>query len=102
MTVEVDANGVCFRFGLFGRTLHTVDIEAAATERYSLWTFGGWGWRFGLRRDDQGRWKEAFTVPFLRTGVAVSSRRGRFYLSSRTPEQLAEAIRAVIRWEGQA
>ncbi len=112
LTVEVDAERVRFRFGPFGRTLRTMDIEAAAVERYSLWTFGGWGWRFGWLRDAHGHRPQAFTVPFLRSGVAVitrsggtrkgSSRGGTFYLSSRTPERLAEAIRAVMHREGLA
>ena len=42
------------RFGPFGRTLRTTEIEAAAASRYNAWIFGGWGWRFALRRDEHG------------------------------------------------
>ncbi|RLT44511.1 MAG: hypothetical protein DWI58_00365 [Chloroflexi bacterium] len=89
LTVEVVAERVRFRFGPFGRTLRSNDITAVTAEPYNAWAFGGWGWRLGWGG------AQAFTVPFLRSGVMLGTARGRFYLSSRTPERLAEAVRYV-------
>jgi hypothetical protein len=82
--------GLRFHFGPFGRTLEAVDIRAAAVVPYKWLRFGGWGIRLGRMGGHSVR---AYSVPFLRTGVAVETRDGaRYYVSSRRPEALAAAI----------
>ena len=62
---------------------------------------GGWGIRIGRT---SGHLMRAYSVPFLRTGVAVEVWDGkRYFVSSRRPAALAAAIHEVARQrEGQA
>jgi hypothetical protein len=95
LRVETDHATLRFRFGPFGRTLGASEIASATAEQCRWWTFGGWGWRFAWR---EGALVQAFSVPFVRTGVRVTTRRGKqSYLSSRAPERLAAAIMQLVR-----
>jgi hypothetical protein len=90
LRTEAGGNGLRFHFGPFGRTLEAADIRAAAVVPYKWLRFGGWGIRLGRMAGHSVR---AYSVPFLRTGVAVETRDGtRYYVSSRRPEALAAAI----------
>lgn len=101
LRVEIDDATLRFRFGPFGRTLLAADIESAAVERYRWGTCGGWGWRFGWL---EGSLVQAFSVPFLRTGVRIRTRGGKqYYVSSRAPERMSAAIMQLARQrEGSA
>ena len=101
VTLEVTVGAALrFRFGPFGRTLGASTVRDVRVVRYPALAFGGWGWRFG--RVD-GRSAQAYTVPFLRSGLTVTTVEGRtYYISSRAPERLAEAIETMQRREGLA
>jgi hypothetical protein len=84
-----------FHFGPFGRTLEAADVRSATVERYPWMTFGGWGIRLGWWHGGLAR---AYSVPFLRTGVAIETAEGKhYYVSSQRPDELAVAIQA---WTG--
>ncbi len=90
LRTESGGSGLRFHFGPFGRTLAVADILAAEVMPYSWLRFGGWGIRFGRTAGHPVR---AYSVPFLRTGVAVETRDGsHYFVSSRRPEALAAAI----------
>lgn len=101
LRTEAGRNGLRFHFGPFGRTLEAADIRAAEVVPYRWLRFGGWGIRRGRMA---GHSVHAYSVPFLRTGVAVQTRDGtRYYVSSRRPDVLAAAINQATRpREGQA
>jgi hypothetical protein len=95
--IEVSRGQLRVRVGPFGRTIEGSAIRSARPERYRPWAFGGWGWRFGW----SGGPIQAYSVPFLRSGVEVETSRGRYYLSSRTPARLAQAIERLAQQEGR-
>jgi len=100
LQVEVTRERVRFHFGPFGPTLKLSDIRAAEPSPYHWLAFGGWGIRIGRVA---GRTVRAYSVPFLRTGVAIETvTGGRYYTSSRRPEVLAAAILGGHTWEGPA
>ena len=87
LRVHVDSEGVVARFGPFSKRLRVADIQDVVDEPYRWTVYGGWGirWGFGGRR--------AWTVPFLKEGVAVALEDGsRYFISSRQPERLRSAI----------
>jgi hypothetical protein len=98
LRIEVGNHDLRVRLGPFRRTIAASAIRSAQPERYRPWAFGGWGWRLGW---SGGTSMQAYSVPFLRSGVAVETERGRFYLSSRSPAQLAQAIERLAR-EGRS
>ena len=90
LRIEVDERALRARFGPFGPTLAGEDVEEARAEPYRWRSWGGWGLRWS--RVD-GRGARACSVPFLRGGVAVDTRRGRrYYFSSSRPDGLAAAV----------
>lgn len=100
LDVTVGDEALRFRFGPFGRTLNASAVREVRVVRYPALAFGGWGWRFG--RVD-GRSAQAYTVPFVRSGLTVTMAEGKtYYISSRSPERLAEAIETMQRREGLA
>jgi uncharacterized membrane protein YeaQ/YmgE (transglycosylase-associated protein family) len=100
LRIEVSEQTVRFRFGPFGRTLDAWTIRSAEAIPYRWIAFGGWGVRLGRI---SGQWVRAYSVPFVRTGVALEVSSGRrYYVSSRHAEALASAIRRVAAREGQA
>lgn len=91
--VDVDEQALRFRFGPLRCTLDAAQIARIAPERYRRWRFGGWGWRFAVM---ERRLVRAYSVPFVRSGVAVETTDGRrYYISSRAPEALTRAVRAL-------
>ena len=100
LDVSVTSESLRFRFGPFGRTLGASALRAARVRSYPWIAFGGWGWRLG--RLDGGA-AQAYSVPFLRDGVAVTTVEGRtYYISSRTPARLVEAIERLQHGAGAA
>ena len=100
LEVTVTGESLRFRFGPFGRTLGASALRGVRVREYPWVAFGGWGWRFG--RLDGGS-AQAYSVPFIREGVAVTTAAGRtYYLSSREPRRLAEAIERLQHGEGAA
>jgi hypothetical protein len=100
LRIEVSDRTVRFRFGPFGPTLDVRAIRSADAVPYRWVAFGGWGVRLGRI---SGQWVRAYSVPFVRTGVALEVSSGRrYYVSSRHAEALASAIRGVAAREGQA
>jgi len=100
LRIEVTSGRLCFRFGPFGPTLKLSEVRSAQPSTYRWAAFGGWGIRF---RRFSGLSVRAYSVPFLRTGVAVETAEdGHYYISSRRPEALAGAILGGHTWEGPA
>ncbi|HRC61967.1 MAG: hypothetical protein K1X87_11240 [Dehalococcoidia bacterium] len=100
LRIEVTEARVRFRFGPFGPTLKRSEIRSAEVVPYRWVAFGGWGIRIGRVA---GRFMRAYSVPFLRTGVAIETNAGaRYYVSSRRPELFAAAILAGRSREGSA
>lgn len=100
LDVTVTSEALRFRFGPFGRTLGASALRAARVRQYPWIAFGGWGWRLG--RLDGGS-AQAYSVPFLREGVAVTTAEGRvYYISSRAPARLVEAIERLQHGAGAA
>jgi hypothetical protein len=91
LRIEVGQTAVRFRFGLFRRSLPLVGVQACEVRRYRWLTYGGWGVRFatGGRR--------AWSMPGAAEGVEITVAEGtkvrRYFVSSRSPELLAEAVR---------
>lgn len=100
LRVELDERLLRFHFGPFGRTLDAAEIRSVEPAPYPALPFGGWGIRFGRMGGHSAR---AYSVPFLRSGVAVEMNNGkRYYVSSRQPEALARAVGQLTRTvEGQ-
>ena len=100
LDVTVTSEALRFRFGPFGRTLGASALRAARVRAYPWIAFGGWGWRLG--RLDGGS-AQAYSVPFLREGVVVTTAEGRtYYISSRAPARLVEAIERLQHGAGAA
>ena len=98
LQVEVAQRSLCFDFGPFGRTLVASDLCTANVEPYRAWSFGGSCLRLGFA---SGRLTWEYIVPFMRTGVAVTTSGRRYYFLSQTPARLARAIELLAR-EGHA
>jgi hypothetical protein len=93
LRIEVDEHALRFRFGALRCTLEAERIARAVPEPYRWWQYGGWGWRFALVGR---RLVRAYSVPFVRSGVAVETTDGkRYYLSSRAPAELAAVLAAL-------
>ncbi|MBM4415229.1 MAG: hypothetical protein FJ035_03020 [Chloroflexi bacterium] len=93
LQVEVDERALRFRFGPVRCTLDAERIAGVTPQAYRWWRFGGWGLRFARI---EGRLVRAWSVPFVRSGVAVETTDGRqYYVSSRAPEALVHAVRAL-------
>ncbi len=98
LRIEVGGERLRFHFGPFGPTLKLSDVRSVEPSPYRWLAFGGWGIRFGRVA---GQTVRAYSVPFLRTGVAIETAAGRrYYASSRRPEVLAAAILGGQSWEG--
>jgi hypothetical protein len=90
LVVEVDQEGVLFRYHPFHRRTHRIrssDILSARVVTYRpLQDFGGWGIRFGLGR------RKAYTVSG-RKGVELELSNGwRILLGSCAPDSLLAAV----------
>ncbi len=100
LRIEVRGDRLRFHFGPFGPTLKLSEVRSAEPSPYRWMAFGGWGIRFGRVA---GRSVRAYSVPFLKTGVAIETAGGKqYYTSSRRPEALAGAILGGHTGEGPA
>ena len=87
LDVEVDAAAVRAAFGPFHKTVPIAQILSVSEEPYRWRPYGGWGIRLSTQK------RQAWSVPFLKTGVEVHSRDGsRCFISSRDPGRLRSAI----------
>jgi hypothetical protein len=89
--IQVSDDAIRFRFGVFGKTLPLADVQGCEPQKYRWLTYGGWGIRFALG----GR--KAWSMPGVPEGVEITVAEGkrvrRYFVSSRSPELLAEAVR---------
>lgn len=89
LDVAVDEIAVRAAFGPFRKTLPIARIRSASEEPYRWMPYGGWGIRWSTQK------RQAWSVPFLKTGVEVQSHDGsRCFISSRDPERFRSAIQA--------
>ncbi|MEJ5187110.1 MAG: DUF6141 family protein, partial [Candidatus Geothermincolales bacterium] len=98
LTVEVDGDGVVYRYFPFHRRPHRIPFSRVISVRsvtyHPIQDFGGWGIRFGLGR------RKAYTVSG-REGVELELQDGwRVLLGSRRPGQLLSALEAAMEEKG--
>jgi hypothetical protein len=91
LRIQVSDTAVQFRFGLLRKSLPLGKIQGCEPKRYNWLPYGGWGVRFTLG----GR--RAWSMPGVPRGVEFTVAEGtkvrRYFVSSRSPELLAEAVR---------
>jgi len=92
LRIAVSDEELRFAFGILRKSLPLAAIQSCETKRYRWLTYGGWGIRYALG----GR--RAWSMPGVPGGVEVTVAEGtrvrRYFVSSRSPELLAEAVRA--------
>ncbi len=94
LAVRVTDAGLSFRYGMFGKSFEWDQITSVEATDYRWITYGGWGIRFstGGRR--------AWSQLGVKRGVVVAVTEGknqrRYFVSSRRPDELADAISAGI------
>jgi hypothetical protein len=90
LTIAVSDDEVRFGFGVLRKSIPLERIQGCEPKRYKWLTYGGWGIRFALG----GR--RAWSVPGVAGGVELTVAEGkrvrRYFVSSRYPERLAEAL----------
>lgn len=94
LTVEVDGDGVVYRYFPFHRRPHRIPFSRVISVRsvayHPIQDFGGWGIRFGLGR------RKAYTVSG-RKGVELELEDGwRVLLGSRQPDRLLSALETAM------
>ena len=90
LEVNVDDGGVSFGFRAVRKHLATTDIVSAAPDPYLWMRYGGWG----VRRSTGGY--RAYSQAFQRGSVVIHAADDhRYHVSSRRPDELAEAINRV-------
>ena len=91
LRIAVNDQELQFAFGILRRSLSLAAIQSCEAKRYRWLTYGGWGIRYALG----GR--RAWSLPGVPGGVEVTVAEGtrvrRYFVSSRSPELLAEAVR---------
>ena len=91
LRIAVSDEELQFAFGLLRKTLPLAAIQSVEATGYRWLTYGGWGIRYALG----GR--RAWSLPGVPEGVEVTLAEGtrvrRYFVSSRSPELLAEAVR---------
>ncbi|MCJ7492460.1 MAG: DUF3093 family protein [Dehalococcoidia bacterium] len=91
LRIAVSDEELRFAFGMLRRTLPLAAIQSVEAKKYRWLTYGGWGIRYALG----GR--RAWSLPGVPEGVeftlAEGTRVRRYFVSSRSPELLAEAVR---------
>lgn len=96
LEVSVRERALSLRFGPRPRELAAVDLLDAAVESYDWRPYAGTGGGAFWRR------RRAFTAPFVRSGVAITTRDGtRYDVASRRPEMLQQAITQLIEDHGR-
>jgi len=92
LQVAVSDEELRFAFGILKKSFPLGSIQSVEAKRYRWLTYGGWGIRFALG----GR--RAWSMPGVPAGVeftvAEGTRVRRYFVSSRSPALLAEAVRA--------
>jgi hypothetical protein len=91
LTIVISGDVIRFAFGVLRKSIALERIQSCEVRRYKWRTFGGWGIRFALGR------RRAWSVPGVAGGVELTVVEGkrvrRYFVSSRSPELLAEAVR---------
>jgi hypothetical protein len=91
LRIAVSDEEMQFAFGMLRKSLPLAAIQSCETTKYRWLTYGGWGIRYALG----GR--RAWSLPGVPEGVEVTVAEGtrvrRYFVSSRFPELLAEAVR---------
>lgn len=91
LSIAVSDEEVRFGFGVLRKSIPVEAIRACEAKRYNWLAYGGWGLRFALG----GR--RAYSMPGVAGGVEITVAEGkrvrRYFVSSRYPERLAEAVR---------
>ena len=91
LRIAVNDDEMRFAFGMLRKTLPLAAIQPVEAKRYRWLTYGGWGIRHALG----GR--RAWSMPGVPEGVEITVAEGtrvrRYFVSSRSPELLAEAVR---------
>jgi len=91
LRIAVSDKELQFAFGILRKSIPLAAIQACEAKRYRWLTYGGWGIRYALG----GR--RAWSLPGAPAGVEVTAAEGtrvrRYFVSSRSPELLAEALR---------
>jgi hypothetical protein len=90
LTIVVGGEEVRFGFGVLRKAIPFERIKSFEAKRYDWLVYGGWGVRFSLG----GR--RAWSVPGVPKGVEFTVEEGRrvrrYFVSSRYPERLVEAV----------
>ncbi|MBI2866215.1 MAG: hypothetical protein HYX99_02495 [Chloroflexi bacterium] len=92
--VQVTPDALRFGFGWFKHRVPLHAVRQVKTARYYWWPYGGWG----LCIATGGR--RAYSLPGIPAGAEVTvEERGRvrrYFVSSRRPEELAQALSRVV------
>ncbi len=90
LALRVSDDGFGFRYGMFSKSLSWNQINGVEATNYRWVTYGGWGIRFSTK----GR--RAWSQLGVKRGVIVDVTEGkgqrRYFVSSRRPDELAEAL----------
>ncbi len=91
LVVAVTDTSLHLAFGVFNKRVGLSDITFAETREYRWTEYGGWGIRWAMKG------KRAWSVPGVHRGVVITlTEKGRersYFISSRRPEELAQAIK---------
>lgn len=90
LVVAVTDTGAHFAFGVFHKRLALPDITGVEPRDYRWTEYGGWGIRWAMKG------KRAWSVVGVKRGVLITlNEKGKarsYFISSRKPEELAQAI----------
>jgi len=90
LKIVVSHEQIRFGFGVLQKSIPFERIKSFEAKRYNWLIYGGWGIRFSLG----GR--RAWSVPGVPEGVELTVEEGkrvrRYFVSSRYPERLVEAV----------
>jgi Protein of unknown function (DUF3093) len=92
LKIAVSDQDLHFAFGVFKKSFPLASIQRAEAKKYRWLTYGGWGIRYALG----GR--RAWSLPGTPEGVEITVSEGKrvrtYFVSSRSPALLAEALTA--------
>jgi hypothetical protein len=92
MKVTLSEDKLAIKFGIiYRKTIETDQIQDCSPHKmeHPIKTFGGWG----LRKGKDGTF--AITQAFIKEAVKLETTEQTYIVSSRTPERLCEAIKAL-------
>lgn len=96
LRIDVAGGELRASFGPFAKRIRVDEIAEVTVAPYR-WT-QYWGWGIRIRPN-----KRAWSVPFINTGVRIAHVSGReYYISSRAPERLRDALHALTNDPGRA